>query len=351
MPISVEEISDNLEYQKCVLFLGPDVAKNLEGKLMQTGLRDHIVAANFPIEYDADNFFICDEQTKNRIYTPLRQYYERHNKPNEIHSQISQIPFHLIISITPDLLLKQAFEQNDIAYEFSYYAKGEATREVEEPTKDKPLIYNLFGCIEKQESLILSHDDILGFLFSIIKEYELPKNLRLAIGNVTHYVFFGFNFERWYLKLLLRIFDLTKGKTSISAERNGCTSVEYRDFFHNIYHMEFIDTNIDEYAKNLYQICQGRKILREPKITTPKVVKKELRDLIKCDKIDEAIDKLENIFQYSNQELYKDVLNISGSYSRLRNQIRRQEINDQDSKVQMSNICRSLLDYVEEVET
>ena len=351
MPISVEEISDNLEYQKCVLFLGPDVAKNLKGTLMQTGLRDHIVAADLPIEYDADNFFICDEQTKNRIYTPLRQYYERHNRPNEIHSQISQIPFHLIISITPDLLLKQAFEQNGIDYEFSYYAKGRATGEVEEPTKEKPLIYNLFGCIENQESLILSHDDILSFLFSIIKEYELPKNLRLAIGKVTHYVFFGFNFERWYLKLLLKIFDLTKGKTCISAERNGCTSVEYRDFFHNIYHMEFIDTNIDEYANKLYQICLKGNKLRKHTITTPKGVKRELRDLIRSDEINEAIDTLENIFQDSNQELYKDVLNISGMYSRLKNQIRRREITDQDSEVQMAKIRRNLLDYVEDVTT
>ena len=77
----------------------------------------------------------------------------------------------------------------------------------------------------------------------------------------------------------------------------------------------------------------------------------ELRDLIKCDKIYEAIDKLENIFQDSNQDLYKDVLNISGMYSRLNKQIRRQGITAEDSKVQMSNIRRSLLDYIEEVET
>ncbi|MBD0395792.1 MAG: SIR2 family protein, partial [Microcoleus sp. C1-bin4] len=72
--------------------------------------------------------------------------------------------------------------------------------------------YHIFGSTEDSSSLLLSHDDLFDFFKRILGEQNLPRPIKKffkedAGGEV---VFLGFVFRKWYVQLLLRLFNLSK---------------------------------------------------------------------------------------------------------------------------------------------
>lgn len=112
MPIQIAEVVDSLQGRTCVILLGPGFAKNKAGEHLHAGLIQYLKEKQLAIEEDIDNLLTCDPKTKTRVYGYLKQYYRDNGTPSNLHKQLSLVPCHLYLSVVPDLLLNQTFDDN-----------------------------------------------------------------------------------------------------------------------------------------------------------------------------------------------------------------------------------------------
>lgn len=292
MGIPVEEIVSRFKDEDCVFLLGPSLVRDKMGGPLQSGLIRYFREKQLEIEEDMDSLYSCKKQIKTRAYNYLKEYYKNNSEPTNPYKQLARLPCHLYVSINPDLLMSQALDDYGVTHEFKYYVKGQPPEEVINPTAEKPLLYNLFGCLDSQQSLIFTYDDLIQYMFSIISmEFKLPQNLRDALKSSRYFIFIGFDFEQWYLRLLLNLF-LDESKLSIALESGNRTQDKLRTFYAGHYGLEFVDHDVEEYIKGIYDECDRQGLLRSIKAKAQTSIVGDVRELIRKDEIDMALDRL-----------------------------------------------------------
>src|SRR5579862_4713779 len=155
-----------IEEEKCILIIGPDIALSETDKSLNELLKEYLEKnKGTEIEYYNDDEFFSFKNNSEKEYAimDIQEFYKQ-LKPNDLHNKIAEIPFHLIISVSPDHILKDAFDNKKIDYQFAFYNKEQNAGPIQKPTKNKPLIYNLFGDIETDGSLIFTYDDLFNYL-------------------------------------------------------------------------------------------------------------------------------------------------------------------------------------------
>jgi hypothetical protein len=336
----------------CIFLLGPALAIDTNGRSLPSGLINYFKDNELEIEEDMDNLFRCRKPVKSRAYGYLKEYYRINATPNDMHRQLAQIPCHLYVSINSDLLMKQALEDYGVEHEFNYYIKGQPSAEVAKPTQEKPLLYNLFGSIDNQQSLIFTHDDLIQYMLSIIKEFKLPQNLRGTLENSLYFIFLGFDFEKWYLRLLLKMF-LDETKLSIASEAGSGTQGKLRTFYAGNYGLEFVDYDIEKYIRNIYDECARRGVLRPIREKTQISIQEEIRELIRKDEIGEALDRLYQFLEKLDEQVFKDkaedrqdLLNEIDSHtaqlSRSEKSLRKHEILEEVVRIEKNKIINAI---------
>jgi hypothetical protein len=76
------------------------------------------------------------------------------------------------------------------------------------PTITSPLVYHLFGLEDYPQSLVLSEDDHIDFLTSMVEDTNnlnpiVPLSLRRAIGE-SHLIMLGYRLPNWDFRVLFR---------------------------------------------------------------------------------------------------------------------------------------------------
>lgn len=316
-----------LERQKAILLLGPEaVMENVEHPIpvhdalqayIQEDLEDLLESHELQkIEYySEDGFFHLEDDYKSEVIYPILQFY-RELPVTPLYEKLAQLPFHLILSLSPDKVLGQAFDRLHLPYHFHFYDKKRYDKAADEeklsfkPSRQDRLIYNIFGSVDSEGSLILSYDDLFEFLQKIFNNYHLPETIREAILDANYFVFIGFNYSKWYLKLLLRLMNMhEKVKKVYGMDRPGIPSVE--TFFVNEFDMNFTNMKTREFVDELYEHCREAGLLIQAgevsgsSLHTTATVKRELESLIAADQIQKALHKIE---EYCSQnQVSKDL--------------------------------------------
>jgi hypothetical protein len=79
------------------------------------------------------------------------------------------------------------------------------------PTRDRPLVYQLFGSWTTPESLVITEDDYFDFLIGYTENKDLiPKRVPAALAN-TSLLFLGFQLDDWDFRVLFRILASQEG--------------------------------------------------------------------------------------------------------------------------------------------
>jgi hypothetical protein len=80
-----------------------------------------------------------------------------------------------------------------------------------QPSSDRPLVYSLFGRGDHSESLVLTDKNLLEYLINLTKELPpLPDTVRASLrAPSTGFLFVGFGFSNWWLRLLLKVLHIT----------------------------------------------------------------------------------------------------------------------------------------------
>ena len=125
-------ILDNIKNEKCILLLGPEICVTKKGKPFEEVLIENLkteIKENKITYYENEElFYFIDGKTKSQSLWKIKKIYEQ-EFDYEIYRKIARIPFHLIISITPDHSISDIFNELEINAEFEYYNKRKNTRQ------------------------------------------------------------------------------------------------------------------------------------------------------------------------------------------------------------------------------
>jgi TIR domain/SIR2-like domain len=76
---------------------------------------------------------------------------------------------------------------------------------LEGDAENRPLIYDLYGSLDELDSLVLSEHDLLDFLVNVTREAPPlhPYVTSRFSDRDTSFLFIGFGFRHWYMRILL----------------------------------------------------------------------------------------------------------------------------------------------------
>ncbi|MCC6281140.1 MAG: hypothetical protein IT262_11095 [Saprospiraceae bacterium] len=355
----LENLYQSLLQGTSVLVIGPELFR-YEGKQLLLGqaILEHLIsigADRYFHFYDTkDDFFYFKEPettSRNAVYRGIHRYLTGLNY-DPIHEKIARLPFPLIVNLSPDLLLANAFNRLEIAHEFRFFHKslnrdinniqyqGDRTGEIK-ITPERPLVYNLFGHIDYEESMVLSYRDLFDYLYNIFGRDNLPGDLRALIEpRGTHstsqngkddwrpdlekdFVFLGLGFNKWYTQLMLRLLHAhTNSETRMQRyvlgngmdrllEDMSEENADNRGFFYigRYFALQGIQYDPVEAIEYLYQKCEAAGKLRETGTLSPEFVEKgqvimpldmEMREMLSRNKVREVVTRLMAYFREHN---------------------------------------------------
>ncbi len=273
----ISQLAKIIKRNNAVLVVGP-YAYLVETKAGEKSifelLSEKLIAEVFDLQglADAKDFHLLASEYVNRksdfdLELLVSDFYEEFNTPIPLLDALAQLPFSLVINATPDKLLLKAFQKaGKLHTQYAYYHYSKQNQNVTlESSVDKPLIFNLLGDVEDTNCLVLTHEEQLDFVKNIIsKDAGLPKSLISTLQEKTHYVFIGFDFEYWYLRLMFQVLNINKDKKKNQAfgfhqNDNHLMKLPTKLFFSNEYNIEFLEDAPEVFLQNLHEKINGTK--------------------------------------------------------------------------------------------
>ena len=298
---NLDELVDfGLSENSCVLFIGPELMK-FDGKNCNSAFYETLPdeagenvdkqKAKYNAKEKIWNF--TSRQIQREFYFQYAKFYKKNrNLNNPVFHKLASIPFHLIVSLIPDDTLSAAFSQyENFKFDFKSFLLD---NEVDEPTKENMLIYNIYGNIRNKE-YVASHFDYLNFILEYAKN-GFPRNFVSAIKKANYLVFVGFEFDKWYNILLLYILNLIKSETEKYAVEEQSVEELYKKLSDSSLNMLFVDKNNEIFITDLYQKAKEYNILRD---IVPK--KEYLMNMIKSNQ--ETIIKINKRLQVTSDPM------------------------------------------------
>jgi hypothetical protein len=346
----IRNLTADLKQQKCVLLLGPEIVKIKDETLSQS-LRNHLLQSNdddIAHYYERDGFFLFKEKlSKEDVQREVSFFYEDHNTESDVEElifkQLARIKTHLVLSINPDHFLSDVAYKYGIEHRFAYFKHGGgAVEEVEEPSIEKPLLYNLCGNYENDDSLVLDYDDLFSLLSALLGSPGLPTKLKTSLQQAKHFLFIGFDFDKWYSQLLLKVLSgekaIRKFAIDPTVKEENTTMFLVKQFG-----IEFIEKE-DEMAffQALYDNCEAQGLLRDiTEAQTPFAV--QMIKNIKSGRIEKA---LEFGLQNCDDEVKDIYIMLSAQFQGL--QQGKRTTDSRDYGVALNKIIDSLLKIIKQ---
>lgn len=224
----------------------------LENKLADT-LRQKQKSDNLGIHVYEDGWFhYLKERDELATWFIIKQFYETKlpTDADALFQNIAALPFHLILNFTPDYRLREAFVSSGKPFEFDCLNKTENCKKADfEPTHAKPLLFNMLGEIREKESLIMTYDDLFGYMEAIFDKKRLPKNVKDKLEQATHFIFLGMPLDKWYFHLFMRVLNMHKDTTktkrfAATYSVNGANAT----FCEEQYTLTFVQEDVSAFA-------------------------------------------------------------------------------------------------------
>ncbi len=263
-----QDIIDDIKNQRAILILGPDYFR-VDGESTNKKIRQKMfenASSDIAYFYEKNNLYIFSSiQGKLRASRQMRRFYDEIMPDETIMQYIVQTPFHVVLSLSPDSFVSEAFQRYGVEHRFHYFQHRfpyDKNEEIEKPSKISPLIYNLFGSIHENDSLVLDFDDLYKMVQSILGTSSLPNKLLRAFREAGTYIFLGFQFDKWYAQLLLKLLsDGGRGEKLIAIN----SDISDHDLKHRLllqFNIVFVENEFDVLGK-IFQSCSNAKILRD----------------------------------------------------------------------------------------
>ncbi|NUQ24322.1 MAG: SIR2 family protein [Saprospiraceae bacterium] len=341
--------------EKCLLLIGPEIQQN-ESKSQSLVFREKLYA-NYEDQiahyHQHDGLFLFkNDYVKAEISQDLKQLYTSTPYDETIYKTIAQIPFHLVISINPEAYLSDVCFKYNIRHRFSYFkSKEKAVGQIERPTRDFPLVYNLCGSIKDDESLILDYEDLFSLIGSALGIPGLPEELRAALDKIRTYVFLGFSFEKWYTQLLLRIICGDKKYPKYSVHHRFGDD-DTKNFLMHQFQIEFLEEDF-RFLDQIMESCKEKAKdplnahLYRPLSDPASADEVEIIRFISNNDLDKAVSKL--VSMATGTALSAEAAAVSSRYYQWRDDKAGGKIDSRDLVVTFNQVVDAILKTAKEI--
>ena len=268
-------IARNISEGSCVLFLGPAAitSKQADGAYRPlTELCANQLAKGLGLSREEEDSLtqvtstlrIRAQRSDTMIISDVQDFYNNAERNAELHpllEQLSDLPFKIIVNTTPDDFFARFYATAVRDYRFDFY---NFRKPVSDPLYSfgddaAPLIYNLFGFYKKSESLVLTYNDQLAYVNKITgaQHERLPDSLLAAFAVPRFYLFLGFDFEDWSLRVLLdALFKNARNSIQpfaypLKGKRDADPYAKV--FFQGEFRMEFPQVDIETFVSKLLE--------------------------------------------------------------------------------------------------
>lgn len=261
----------NIRNGKSILFLGPNITMNY-GDAQREANFLHTLAERHPnviSQFSADGFLVFAQGKRKGMYLHEVEPFYRQDFRNDLLELLSEIPFHIIINITPDLAINKVFDAKKFDYLSRVYDKTKTALEV--PTSEKPIIYHLLGSVNQLDSIILTHQDLFAYLKSLYIDDPLPDSLQNGLRSAENVIFLGFDFSKWYFQLMLHLLHISDEKENTTTNENSHLSAPYDSLFN----VQVANEEMGDFVKTLHAQFKPSE-LRQPVENTQKQIRKYL---------------------------------------------------------------------------
>jgi TIR domain/SIR2-like domain len=225
----------------CVLVLGPELAVDAKGFSYRRYFRQLRSNKNMGIfdYFEEENLFsFKDEAGYKDTRREVKQFYKS-SGDQPLLEMIARIRFPLIINTCPDLAINEVYKKAGIPFKSGYFSKDSKPKflDLPYPSKEQPVIYNIFGCVEPDTSLILNHAKLYETIQYLLPDNSLPESIERYLNEVSGFILLGLQFNSWHYQLLchkLKLNDYGKIRTSLSASGiadNNSVSLVMRKHF------------------------------------------------------------------------------------------------------------------------
>jgi hypothetical protein len=359
-PIDWDFIVETIRDERCILFLGSEIFNIETEKVIEDRLLHYIgYPDNSDIQdyYSTDHLFLFNSRaSKTKGYYKIRSFYNQlqEKAAQKIFEKLADIPFHFVINTTPDASFTEVLKQKNIRHQAQYYwKKRQPNNSVGlKMQSSNPLVYNLLGSVERQESLILTHNDLFEYLESVFSGSSFPEKLKKSLKEANNFIFLGIPFERWYMQLLLRILYVHNDFNFVRYASNQQIDEEVKAFCYDQFHIEFVSTNISGFVNQLYEKCLAKGVIRELKEDLENPIK-NIRNLLVKDDIKEALEQLRDyLFSQGGaaEDLIDDLTLLSNKHNRLSKRIRQNIIGHQEAEIMSNKFRLEMLELLKEAE-
>lgn len=346
---------EKISKEQCLLVLGPEVFCAPKRRPYQDRLvhfLDAFKKHHHHTRHYEEGFFFFDEP-ENRTSTchAIKRFYKYVSPPAHL-SHLAEVPFHVALTVTPDQLLHRAFDDANFPYQAGFYKKNLEPQEIKKATKQNPLLYNMFGCIESEESMVLTHSDLYDYFKSIFARKSMPQLLKDQLKEVKYILFLGVPFDKWYMQLLLRELEIHRRELDfIRHAINQTMSDEIRTLCVEQFKINFIPKNdIIEFIGELNHRCHDAKptkLIRQPRVAK-RSIKEEVEKLIKEVKIEDAIDLLVDAAE--GTDLQDDAVQLAVRYHRFKRRESSGMLRPEEQDFQFNNIIAEILELAKLIE-
>ena len=257
--IYFDDLIEAIELGQCVLFIGPGLSTDAQGNSLHENFFKKI--SRRKIEYNQDDGFFMPKTEKQIELKALSFYGKQFNEQNKIGrnilEKIAQVPFSLIVSVTPDDTMHNIYSEFNKKHKFVFY-NPRTKHNIEEPSLKKPVIFNMLGNCAEDGKYIFTHKQFYNYV-NKNQQVKIPFEIETKIKDTAHYLFLGIDFNKWDNRLLLFALNLYE-----NAEAFGFSSQKPQDVHSNFvmeqFNISFIDEKYEEFVNLLIAKCEDKNI-------------------------------------------------------------------------------------------
>jgi hypothetical protein len=243
-------------------------------------------------------------------------------RTTDVHRRLAALPISLCIDLTPAGLMSKAYDEagKNPVRDFYGSDKGQAISLIEF-TPRRPLVYELFGSLDDSASLLLTENDLLDFLVNVAKNTpSLPKDLTSRFSDPkTSFLFLGFGFQHWYLRILLHVLKADGDRKNLSLALEDAAFFEHPEqpqtalFYSEQHRIQFRHASWQAFADELSQRFH-HEVQSQPERPTPSTTPTDAPTvfLCHCSEDAEAVEAISAKLQHLGVNTWVDRQNLRG---------------------------------------
>lgn len=350
--IEWDVLIENIRSGKTILFLGSELFHDGDKRLDEQLFEAIGAANNANIQTYPDGLYHFRGSSDIMSYSRIKQFFKRDfTELSGSLDKLARIKFKIVLSNTPDHQMVRAFKRQNLPHNFYFYYKRQPSPDIEPPSIDKPILYNLVGDINIRESMVLTYDDLYDYFESVMEHRSMPEILKEQIRDAYNYIFIGMPFERWHMQLLLRVFRQHVNKSALKYAANHSFDTKIQTFCQDQFNITCVPTGIKGFVDELFSRCEAANLVKALPNAPPQYFADKCSDLVKADKLKEVIAELSDHFDSKHpteNDAIDFILNQSGRLANLERRISKNLMSEADASLERAKIREAIISFLQD---